>query len=193
MRFVTFLIIVVVAIFGGLYYYGIFSPVNIVESEQGPYILVYDKHVGPYSKIGPVMDNIFNRLKTDGIDSTTGFGLYYDNPDKTPELSLRSIGGCIIGNVDYTTLKKMHETFFVKEITRFKCLKADFPYKGKVSIIMGVFRVYPAIKKYMKLHELPDMPIAEIYDEKGGKITYIIPTGLSHEMLLGLYERAENK
>ena len=52
---------------------------------------------------------------------------------------------------------------------------AEFPYQNNFSMLSGMFRVYPAIKRYCKTKRFQMQPIIEIYDNPGHKITYIMP------------------
>jgi len=54
----------------GMFWYGVFSPVKVVEKQTGPYLLVYKKHIGDYKNAGQVMDEVY-------YDLTDSFGLVH--------------------------------------------------------------------------------------------------------------------
>ena len=72
------------------------------------YQMVYTYHVGPYYKVGPVMDRIFQSLRTnENIVCTKGFGIYYDDPEKTHPEDCRSDVGCILEKKDYRQIPRL--------------------------------------------------------------------------------------
>ncbi len=50
---IVVLVVIVLVIY--LSQYGLFASVNITEKNIGPYLLVYEKHVGDYKNVGPIM------------------------------------------------------------------------------------------------------------------------------------------
>ena len=74
---------------------------------MGGFWLLNEQHVGDYKKAGQVMDKIYSRLLgEDTIETSRGFGLYYDYPKKVKKENLRSVvaefpfrGGCASSQV----------------------------------------------------------------------------------------------
>ena len=164
------------------WFYGGFSQVKITRSEAGPYTLVYDVHHGDYRKIHVVMDRVFDALnEKDELFTTLGFGLYYDKPGDVETDSLRSIGGCILPSG--TVSQSLTCGCKIAEFPQTDAVIAEFPYKGKASVIFGAMKAYPAINRYLMDHDIPDAPILEIYDTPGKKIRYIVPVGLQQQQL----------
>ena len=188
-------IIAVIGVIGLLIYlsrYGLFSSVNISEKNMGPYLLVYKKHIGDYKNVGPVMHKLFHELKDNhAITTTKGFGLYYDKPQDVAKEKLRSIVGCIVEGKTIEDLKDINSKYGVKEYPASKCVVAEFPYKGKVSIILGIFKVYPKLSAYIDEHKYALTPIMELYDQPNEKITYISSVNLSNEVFESFLETDE--
>lgn len=159
--------------------YGLFSPVNIEEKNAGPYMLVYKKYIGDYKNTGLIMDEIYYDLSGNSVPAKKGFGLYYDNPQEVDKAKLRSIAGCIVEGVPVQKLKKLSAKYGVQEYPSSKSVVAEFPYKGKVSIVIGVFKVYPKLATYIKEHKYSQTPVMEIYDQSNEKIIYIASANLS--------------
>ncbi|BFN37794.1 hypothetical protein [Fidelibacter multiformis] len=176
--------LLVLILFGLLYtwFYGGFSQVNITRSKAGPFTLAYEVHQGDYRDIHIVMDRVFDALnEKDGLFTTQGFGLYYDKPGDVDTDSLRSIGGCILPSD--TDPQALTCGCKIAEFPHTDAIVAEFPYRGKASVIFGVMKAYPAINKYLKDHDIPAAPILEIYDVPGKKIRYIVPVGLDSQQL----------
>ncbi len=158
----------------GIYYFGIIQEIQINEQEIGPFKVVYETHLGDYSEIGKVQDKIYDSLISDGINTTKGFGIYYDNPDKVKKENLRSEVGVIIESEDYSKVSTLKGKYNIKDIPRSKSIVATFPYRNKFSIMLGVFRVYPKLNDYIESKGYAESPVMEIYDLKNQKIYYII-------------------
>ena len=101
--------------------YGLFSSVSISEKNVGPYSLVYKTHIGDYKSVGPIIGELYYDLKNNySIETTKGFGLYYDNPQEVDKAKLRSIVGCIVEGRSVEDLKKVSNKYGVKRIPIFK-------------------------------------------------------------------------
>ena len=163
--------------------YGLFSSVNIVEKNVGPYLLVYKKHTGDYKNVGPIMDEIYYDLKNNyAIETTKGFGLYYDNPQEVDKAQLRSIVGCVAEGTSVEKLNKLSNKYSIQEYPSSKSVVAEFPYKGKLSIIIGVFKVYPKLAFYIKEHKYHQTPVMELYDNPNKKIEYVASINQSDDI-----------
>lgn len=169
--------------------HGLFSSVIIKEQNTGPFFLVYEKHVGDYKNVGPVMDEIYYRLKkVFSIETTKGFGLYYDNPREVDVEKLRSLVGCMVEEKDSEDWKKLKNEFNIKEYPSSKSIVAEFPYHGKMSIILGLFKVYPKLIKYISDKGYQATPIMEIYDQPNRKIVYLSSFNLSKDIFNSFLE-----
>lgn len=104
-----------IAIIASLSYFDVFRTISISEKEVGPYKIVYEEHKGAYNGIKDVQDKIYSSLLKDKIETTKGFGIYYDNPSEVPTEELRSIGGCIVEIKDYDSLKSLQNKYKIKE------------------------------------------------------------------------------
>ncbi len=163
--------------------YGLFASVHITEKSIGPYLLVYEKHVGDYKNVGPIMDKLYYDLKDNySIETTKGFGLYYDNPQEVDKDKLRSIVGCIVESKSINELNILGNKYGVKEFPSSESVVAELPFKGKISIILGLFKVYPKLSKYINEHKHAQTPIMELYDQPNEKIEYISAVDLPKEL-----------
>ena len=174
-------------------FYGLFAPVNIQEREIGPYMFVMKKYVGAYKDVGPLIDEMYNDLKDADIVTSKGLGIYYDDPKITPDDKTRCIIGRILEGVDPIKMMELEKKYTIGELPQTNYLVVEFPFKGFPSIIIGIYRVYPKIAKYMKNHEIPKMPIAEVYDLKEQKIFYIVPIGVNQHVFDNMMDRLDNQ
>ncbi|MFP4619295.1 MAG: GyrI-like domain-containing protein [Spirochaetaceae bacterium] len=166
--------VLVLIVFLFLLRYGGFSPIRFGKGHAGGETVVYEEGRGDYRKSGELMDSIYQRLiETESIETFRGFGIFYDNPKNVPADTLRYEAGCILEEPSEATVKRLESDFQVKTIEPRECITAVFPYRGKPSVFLGTIRVYPALSRYIRDHNLPEAaPIMEIYDVPAGKIVY---------------------
>ncbi len=177
------IVFVVIVLLATLARYGLFSSVSVTEKEVGPLLLVYKKHIGDYKNVAPVMDEIYYDLKDNhAIETTKGFGLYYDNPREVEKDKLRSIVGCIVEGKSIEDLTALNHQYGIREYPSSKSIVAEFPYKGTLSVMLGIFKVYPKLSAYIDENRYPKTPILEIYDQPNMKIEYIASVDLSDEV-----------
>ena len=158
-----------------LYYYGLFHPVTFRQQEKGPFLLVYEKHIGDYKQTGEITDRIYSTLSGDNrLETRLGFGLYYDDPRSVDTPKLRSISGCIVDETNRQDFYRLDTAFRTVEFPQTRFIVTEFPYKGQASIFMGVFRVYPRLQRYLQDHGHLHAPVMEIYDQENKKILYLV-------------------
>ena len=186
---VVIILIISAVVLAVLSQYGLFAPVQVVEEESGKYLLIYQKHLGDYKHVGQVMDEIYYDIKNNHhLETTKGFGLYYDNPQEVEKAQLRSIVGCIIEGQSIGELDKISEKYKIGEYPSSKSVVVEFPYKGMLSIIIGTFKVYPKLAAYIKKHNYNKTPIMELYDQPNEKMKYISSIHLPDEIFTNLLD-----
>jgi DNA gyrase inhibitor GyrI len=175
MKILIIIILALVAIVFGIYaYLGGLQKINFSIRDAGGEVLVYENHIGEYKNTAAVMDKIYySLLKEEKIETYKGFGIYYDNPSKVEKTKLRSEVGCILENPDAQTIERLSKKYNIKTFPRGSYLVSEFPYNGKFSVVIGIMRVYPALNKFIKEHNITEEGfIMEIYDVPGKKIEY---------------------
>jgi len=157
-----------------LLYYGGFSPIRFEKVPAGGETVVYQEGRGDYRKSGELMDSIYERLiEAASIKTYRGFGIFYDNPKSIPTDRLSYDAGCILDESPEGAVEKLGTDFQVKTIEPREAVVTEFPFRGKLSVILGIMRVYPALNRYITENKFPDSgPIMEIYDVPAQKIVY---------------------
>ncbi|MBN1500625.1 MAG: hypothetical protein JW982_10735 [Spirochaetes bacterium] len=168
-------------------YFGMFTKVKFSEEMSGVFTIVYKPVKGDYRKSGAVMDDVFNFLKNQmKIETTKGFGYYFDDPQKTNKDELRSIAGCVVDkNINKSEIEKAgYKTDFIENNQAYV---TTFPYKSKLSVVFSLFKVYPALAVRMSADKKENLPVIEIYDIPEKKIRYIIFKDISREKIISRY------
>lgn len=165
-----FIIILAAAI-----YYGLFNSAKLVEKNVGGETFVYQERTGDYQQSGPAMDAVSQELKNNfGVECINGFGIYYDNPQEVAKEKLRSEVGCVLPNEALSQLTEIQTspTIKTKRIPVVKYITGEFPYRNKISYVLGVLKIYPKFSKYLAEHNYQSAPSMELYDLKGNRIEY---------------------
>ena len=172
---ITSIIVVVLMILAALVYayYGGFKTITFKEAEQGGETLVYEEMIGDYSQSPNLQNKIYYALLNDEkIETTKGFGIYFDDPKAVEKSKLRSEAGCIVEDLDSAAIARLSEKYNVKTLPQSHCIVTEFPNKGMLSIIIGLIKVYPALETYCKQQGSGGGPVMEIYDVPNKKIIY---------------------
>lgn len=153
---------------------GLLYKTAVQEAQTGPYTLVYLEHTGDYSKSAQVQMEVYNKLIAEfGINTTKGFGIYFDDPAVTPKDKLRSEVGCILEGEDIKKAAFVSSKFKVKTLEKKQGLVVEHPFNSPLSIMIGIYKAYPLINKFVKDKSLPYGVCMEIYDVPAKKILYI--------------------
>lgn len=164
------LLVIILAVCG---YYGAFGKVEFRIEEQGGEVLVYENMLGDYSQTAEVTNRIYyDLLNNEKIETTKGFGIYLDNPQEVETSKLRSEVGCILDNPDSALIARLSEKYNIKILPVGNYVITEFPFKGKISILFGIMKVYPALHKFCEEHNISGGAIMEIYDVSNKKIIY---------------------
>lgn len=159
----------------GVYaYYGGFSKIKIKMETAGGETIVYQEVQGDYSQTMTVSNEIYDYLLNElKIETYKGIGVFHDNPREVSKQNLRSDIGCVIEPQDIERLDKDGCKYKIMTLPVEKVLIAEFPFKGKLSVFIGMLKIYPAIEKYTQKHSLTsNSPLVEIYDIPNSKTIY---------------------
>lgn len=177
MKVFKYLIIIVlfiaVAIIGFLFYAGFFAKAEVAEKQLETMYLVGLNHKGDYSKAGEISNRVFEYLKEKNVESTLGFGIYYDNPRDVKTEELRSFIGCVIAAED--SAKVSFENMRAELYPAKKHVIINFPLKNELTYSIGPIKVYPQLNKYIQEKNYKTGAAIEIYDVPNKKIIYAMP------------------
>jgi effector-binding domain-containing protein len=153
---VTFFIISSLIVY--LYFHlGAYKSVTLELKEQGPFLMVYKEHIGPYHKIVPLIEEVEKWAKSKGESCVKSFGEFLDDPKSVEQERLRSHAGCIISK----TIQGLPEGYQFKELPKQLFLYGVFD--GSPAI--GPYKVYMKAAKYMEEKGYtPNGSVTEVYE-----------------------------
>lgn len=165
--------IALIAFFGLSYYAGVFDKVEVTLADVGPYAAIYREHTGPYREVRFVIRDVYAYLtEKRSISPQKGFAIFYDNPRKTKQQDLRSIGGYITDSL----LPAVPVPYATKIFPKTQCMVGTFPLRTFMSAMTGPMKFYPEMMKQLtdRKREMAG-PVMEIYDAPSRKIMYVAP------------------
>jgi len=169
---VAVLLVTLVAVYA---YYGGFEKVEIKIERAGGETIVYEEMTGDYAKTGEVTNNkVYYALLNDSVETYKGIGIFYDDPKKVAKENLRYEAGCILeNNIDSAKLEILKEKYKIKTLPEKEYLVSEFPFKGMMSVLVGIMKVYPAVDKYLEGKNIKKADaMMEIYDVPNKKLYY---------------------
>jgi len=166
-------LVLVVALLAFLAYLGVFSTPKVTEQQVGPYTLVYEDYIGPYSNTGQVLSKVYNALKKDGIVTLKGFGIYLNDPKTTTPDKLRSQIGCVLEENDLGRARVLRKKYKIMTWKKTNCLVAEFPIRNNLSYMIGPLKVYPVMNKAMQAKGAKLEACLELYDLPAQKTLFI--------------------
>ena len=168
-----------------LYFMGVFLPVRFQSKQLGPFYYLYLPHQGPYRDVRQSFQKLTESLTGTPFAEMPRAGIYYDDPEKIPQTRLRSRVAVLLSETDSAQAKELSQKTELRfgVIPRQKFVTTQFPLRNDLSILLGILKVYPALKEYMKSHNWPEYTYKEIDYENSfimeiyrkGQIEYILP------------------
>ena len=121
------------------------------------------------------MEKWKRKLKSFGLVSSKGFGIYYDDPKATPQDKCRSFVGNIIEKKDFDKIQELKASGLkIDSIPVSNTVVTEFPIKTSLSYMIGPMKAYPAISKYINERKYKVTLTFEVYDMKKEKILFNI-------------------
>lgn len=164
--------LIIIALLFTSYVAGVFDTVKLSRETTGPYYLVYKEHRGPYVGIRYILNDVY-RFVTDSTKHNvkSGFAIFYDDPSEVAQDSLRSIAGVITD-----TLVKVSDPYKSGVFEKTEAIVGVFRIRSYFSYVMGTYKFYPALRKYLKKNGLTSSgPVLEIYNSSEKTIKYVGP------------------
>ncbi len=156
-----------------LAYMGMFKPLQVTEKAMGPFTHVYESFRGPYPETAKVFDKVYNELKAQGIDTTQGLGVYYDDPRKTAKDKLRSDCGVVLQEKDLEKAESLKAQFKIQVLEQKSSIIVSFPVKSRLSYMLGPMKAYPALTRYAEKNGYKITLTYEVYDEPNKQILFV--------------------
>jgi hypothetical protein len=135
------LLLVVVAAISMYAYLGGFKKTVIREERLGPFSIVYKEILGDdLSQAGEITSQLDGELKAAGFVSQRPFEVFH--PDGHAEI------GFVFGPTEVHRLSALGNKYRLKYISAGTFMTTTFPWKMKLSYMVGFMKVEPALEEY---------------------------------------------
>lgn len=174
-RIITLTAILTVSILILYGFYGGFASVNFVEKTAGGETIIFKNTKGDYPETEKASLAVIDFL-SENTKIIPGPNIsYYDiNPHVIDKKNLKSQGGCIIPSADTNAVVSLkNKTYKLRTLETRKYIIAEYPLKGKISILIAHIKIYPRLYRYViaKSYDCTS-PVTEIYDFKKHLMTF---------------------
>lgn len=151
------LILLAITIYVSLLYFGLFEDIE-VKVGKPPYqfggrTIAYKKQRGKYSEAGALFTNLHSLVPKLNL-----IGIYFDDPDQGDQINNKYIVGALLSQDE--KLREEEIDLLTKNDFQFGQLpvvdhvvNSVFPFKGVISIVIAIRRVYPVIKSYIRVSD----------------------------------------
>lgn len=125
-------------------YFGAFTSVTVSEGDAGPYVFVYREMTGTsMSQVGAITTDVNARLDARHIRRQP-LDVFY--PDGRAEI------GFAVSDVSASTLASLPPDLKIRNVPAQRALIAYFPWRGRLSFIVGAAKTDPAFTAHRKIH-----------------------------------------
>lgn len=173
-----YIVFIVVALLVWLFaYLGWFKNLVVFEAAMGPYTVAYIEHVWDYKTLWEPMEDLYDILSGQNINSDMWIGIFYDDPSVVAKEDLISEGGVIIDKTDFQKLDLNSSDYKVKNLDKAGYAVITFPLKNILSYMVWAHRAYPILWKYLEDNNYSlEVSGIEMYDMKNNLIYYMAET-----------------
>lgn len=148
-----------------LWYVGVFDKVDLEKRSSPSYLVAGYNFKGSYQQIGPIMGEVDSLLRLIGVNSTKGFGIYFNDPNTTPEAELESYVGNVIEGDSRNRIEEILSLGLqVDTIPAGTAWVASMAIRSQFSYMVGPIRAYPMLEEAVKEADDEVSLVYEIYD-----------------------------
>lgn len=179
---IAVLILLLLTLLGFLGYCGLFAPIDI-KAEKPPFQelkVAYKFSRGSYKNSGALFTEAHSIAPT-----LKCIGVYYDDPNEVDVPRLRYLVGVVLNDTDRPATKEVKEQLEAEGFKTASFPAVDhavttvFPFRGSVSVMIAMARVYPKLREYIKEKLLCARPLMEIYEDE--RVLFVCPLSKQDE------------
>ncbi|XP_002402779.3 testis-expressed protein 264 homolog [Ixodes scapularis] len=179
---IVVLILLLLSILAFLGYCGLFAPIDI-KAEKPPFKdleVAYKFCRGSYKNSGAHFTEVHSIAP-----SLKCIGVYYDDPNEVETLHLRYLVGVVLNDTERPATKEAKQQLESEGYKTASFPAVDhavttvFPFRGSVSVMIAMARVYPKLREYIKEKLLCARPLIEIYE--GDRVVFVCPLAKQDE------------
>ncbi len=164
-------LVLIALVLVGATYLGVFSRIEIEEREVGPYSLVYREMQGTdLQQVGAITSGLESLLEQNGVTARRPFDIFYPKDARPNE-----IGFVFTARLADETRVRLASVqgVLLRELPRQRALVTRFPWRSRLSFLVGYMKVDPALRAYRQKAGYKDAPAYAL--NEGRTIAYMQP------------------
>lgn len=182
---IVVLILLLLTLLWFLGYCGLFAAIDI-KAEKPPFEelqIAYKFCRGSHKNSGALFTEVHSLAP-----SLKCIGVYYDDPLEVESQQLRYLVGVVVNDKECPATGEMKQQLQAGgfKTARFPAvdhaLTTVFPFRGSVSVMIAVARVYPKLREYIKEKSLCARPLVELYEKD--RVVFVCPLAKQDEFLV---------
>jgi hypothetical protein len=151
-----------------LAYMGAFSRIVIEERTVGPFHFVYKESTSTTpSEVGAITTELDRLLRHAGVSDARPLDIFYPAGEAPNEI------GFALQRRDDSLLARLGTGVKTKNLPPQRCMVTRFPWKNRLSFLVGFIRVDPALRKHRQQHGYRQTPALAL--NEGPTIAYMQP------------------
>ena len=148
--------------------------------------IAYKNYVGEYKTAGQRFGSLMNAIKAKkNFDPDSYLGIYFDDPTKVKPSECRFTVAVVLED-DGAENPLKEDGYKESNIKVTSALHATFPFYGMISILLAVFRVYPALTNAAASKSVKGTVMLELSHQSKHLTDYYYPFGENSEQFYSL-------
>jgi hypothetical protein len=152
---------------------GIFKRIKPTIKNTGGFAITKQTFTGSQEDIVTEFEKQIEILKSFDIGYAHPICSYEDIPGKDNVLTNAEIGFVLYKGTE-ENLIELGKHIPLGTFEKKERIVVYFPFKGGLSIQLGIAKTYPALKKYAKKHNIKTGKITELYNSINKRIEYMV-------------------
>ncbi len=159
----------IITLAGFAAYLGAFRTIAVAEADDGPFYFVYrEMHGNDLTAVGEITTALHDELRSVGITEMRPFDIFQPASSGVPNEI-----GFVIKEAEVALLQPAEHSIKSRVIARQRYMITTFPFKNRLSFLVGYIKVDPALAKHRTDHGYATAPAIARND--GDTITYLQP------------------
>lgn len=150
---------------------GLFATVVVQEGDAGPFVFAYQPFArGELGTVGHPTSEFGAALERAGVSERNPLSVYF--PDGAGETGF-SVEGVSVQTLSSPSLHLRESGVNVREISNGRYMFAEFPWRNRLSFLIGYLKVEPSLAAYRQSHGYEKAAAMTLLED--GKIIYYQP------------------
>lgn len=195
LKYLIVLVVILALVLLGVYtYLGGFQKIEPQDGSVGPLEMIYTVHVGPYQGLDQAWTEFQKTWQEAGLVECDSMSVYLDSPEVSPQ-KYRTLLGCRLDSLNSKQQNDLKAKFPSVQLPKMSAVTAKFPFKNRLSFMLGAMKVYPELHKSLAANGKKSDLAIEIYGPMSiiKNIHYYLPESLDKSKFEMMVEKNQKQ